>query len=175
MSRLTSMAVVGLIAGCGSALATGLQPASAPAEAVKLLAAYCIDTDAQAARAEAAVTALRLAPEAVKLRRIDGGVSLSLALGGGVQVELDIEAGGRVRACGLAARITDPAATFVAMQQRFQIGGALDDYEPGNKIWTDTTSPGGAALAVHVTISSANSLDGGGGGTLSAVVMPAGR
>lgn len=169
-----ALAIAGALVSCGHAMATGLAPAAPPAEAVKLLATYCIETDAKAARAEAVVTAMRLAPDAVTLQQVAGGVALRLALGGGSTLELDIEAGGQVRSCGFTARLSDPESTFAALQQRYQIGGGLDEYEPGNKAWTDIVSPGGTALAMHVTFAPANSLTGDKGGSMTVVVMPAG-
>lgn len=157
---------------CSTAFASGLGPAMAPAEAVTALSSYCLETDAKTAKAEAAITALRLPAEAIVLSNARNGVSLKLDLGGGARLDVDMEGSGHVRACTLKAELSDAKATFLELQKRLQVGGNVEDYEPGNKEWTDLVTPGGTKVSMHVSFAVTSTVSGETRGQMTATVMP---
>lgn len=157
---------------CSTAFASGLAPTMAPAEAVKALSTYCLETDAKTAKAEAVITALKLATQSIQLANSPDGVSLRLELGGGGRLAVDLESSGQVRACTLRAELSDARATFLELQKRLQVGGNVEDYEPGNKEWTDLVTPGGAKVSMHVAFSVTPTVSGETRGIMTATVMP---
>lgn len=157
---------------CTTAFASGLAPAMAPADAVKTLSTYCLETDAKTAKAEALITALKLPGEAILLTNARNGVSVKLELGGGARLDVDMEGSGQVRACTLRAELADAKATFLELQRSLQVGGNVEDYEPGNKEWIDLVTRGGTRVSMHVAFSVTPTVSGETRGVMTATVMP---
>ena len=155
------------------ATGSGLGPALAGDAAAKLLTDWCITTDAKAASAEQRVAALELPAAAVQKRPMAGGTSLRIELGAAASVTLELEPAGKVRTCSLDVRLSDPDATFAALQKQYFVGGNIDDYEPGHNTWFEIASPGKVALSTIVTFQVSTAVSGEKVGRMTAVVMPA--
>ena len=143
----------------------------APSEAIRALHTYCLETDARTAKAETAITALKLPTEAIQLSPNPQGVSLRLDLGGGAKLDIDLETSGQVRACTLRAALSNTKATFIELQKLLQVGGNVEDYEPGNKEWIELGTPGGAKVSMLITFAIRQTLAGESRGTMTATVM----
>jgi hypothetical protein len=152
----------------GSSLGTAL----GAVDATKLLTDWCISTDAKADKAEQRVAALVLPAAAVQKTPISGGSSMRVELGAAASVTLELEPAGKVRSCSLDVRLTDPEATFAALQKRYFVGGNIDDYEPGHNTWFEIASPGRVALSAIVTFQVSTALSGEKIGRMTAIVMP---
>jgi hypothetical protein len=157
------------------ATGSGLGPTVGAIDAAKLLTDWCVATDAKADIAQKRIVALGLPSTAVQKSPIAGGTSMRVALGATAYVTLELEPAGKVRSCNLDVQISQPEATFAALQKQYFVGGNIDDYEPGHNTWFEIVSPRKVALAAIVTFQVSTTLSGERIGRMTAVVMPAAK
>jgi hypothetical protein len=142
-----------------SLLAFGLGTSSVSAE--QMLAAdkvvpeinkYCIDTDAQASKAEKVLKSLNLPSEQVRLEQFDNVQSFHIDLSDNHRLQADLISGGDVRNCYVHIYLEDADAAFAALKTQFKLPGKFEDYEGGKADEFKATTPSGRIVTVTLDL-----------------------
>jgi hypothetical protein len=150
--------VVASVLACGLAL-SGIGFSTASAEqmlsadkVVPEINKYCIDTDAQAAKAEKVLRALNLPSEQVRLEQFDNVQSFHIDLSDNHRLQADLIAGGDVRNCYVHIYLEDADAAFAALKSQFKLPGKFEDYEGGKADEFKATTPSGRIVTVTLDL-----------------------
>jgi hypothetical protein len=113
---------------------------------------YCIDTDAQAVKAEKVLRALNLPSEQVRLEQFDNVQSFHVDLSDNHRLQADLITGGDVRNCYVHIYLEDADAAFAALKSQFKLPGKFEDYEGGKADEFKATTPGGRIVTVTLDL-----------------------
>jgi hypothetical protein len=171
-----ALAVLAASLAISPATGSSLGTAHNAENAAKLLADWCVSTDASLSKAEKRIESAKLPPSAITMKPIPGGMSLRLEPSASASIELELDAAaGKVRSCNVDVTLSHPEATFDVLQKQYHIGGNIDDYEPGHNTWFEIASPAKVPLSAIVFFQITTATTGERVGRMTAVVMPAGK
>ena len=113
---------------------------------------YCIDTDAQATKAEKVLNALNLPSDQVRLEQFDNVQSFHIDLSDNHRLQADLIKGGDVRNCYVHIYLEDADAAFAALKSQFKLPGKFEDYEGGKADEFKATTPNGRIVTVTLDL-----------------------
>lgn len=113
---------------------------------------YCIDTDAQAVKAEKLLRALNLPSDQMRLEQYDNVQSFHVDLSDNHRLQADLVSGGDVRNCYVHIYLEDADAAFAALKTQFKLPGNFEDYEGGKADEFKATTPGGRIVTVTLDL-----------------------
>lgn len=149
------------------------QTMASAAEVIKAFGSYCIGTDAKSANAEAALMQLQLPPGAASVSPSRDGVTVGIDMGKSVKLGIEMEAGGLVRVCDVRAQVDNVAGLFALLRVTYNLGGALADYDVGNKEWTEIATPDGTRMTGNFTFAPADPHAAQTAGAVRLTLLPA--
>lgn len=149
------------------------QTIASAADVIKTFGSYCIGTDAKSANAEAAIMQLQLPPGAASVTPSRDGVTVGIDMGKSLRLGIEMEAGGVVRVCDVRAEVDNVAGLFSLLRTTYNLGGALADYDVGNKEWAEIETPDGTRMTGNFTFSPADPQAAERHGAIRLTLLPA--
>ena len=146
--------IASLFALCaiGTSLSASAEQMLAADKVVPEINKYCIDTDAQAAKAEKLLRALNLPSDQMRLEQYDNVQSFHVDLSDNHRLQADLVSGGDVRNCYVHIYLEDADAAFAALKTKFKLPGTFEDYEGGKADEFKATTPGGRIVTVTLDL-----------------------
>jgi hypothetical protein len=136
----------------GLALGASAEQMLAADQVVPEINKYCINTDAQAAKAEKVLRGLNLPSDQVRLEQFDNVQSFHIDLSDNHRLQADLIAGGDVRNCYVHIYLEDADAAFAALKSQFKLPGKFEDYEGGKADEFKATTPSGRIVTVTLDL-----------------------